>query len=156
MFCPLHAYTEFAACSGLAVAIAQEQAKPTPDREYVAMWPRYSRDQGVDPFHAATEDQHDRLLGPVLRATYKLNPQLAKKCPTGHSLRVVGLIWYLRCQVVQHKAKLSGRWLGLNLKSWDKYVRGGEEKAEEYRRAQKVDPVFMFWCARDSFVGFVN
>lgn len=80
---------------------------------------------------------------------------MAPNLPTPHSLRVVGLIWYLRCQVHAERAKLGGRWLGLNLKSWNKYARGGEQAAEKYRRAHKIDPVFSFWCARDSFVGYV-
>ena len=150
-FCPVHNYTEFAVCSGLSLAIAAEQMKPAAERGYVPMWPALTAD-GIDPYTAGTEDLFDRLITPVLQHAFADKARL----PTPHSLRVAGLIWYLRCMVAQERSKLAGRWMGRNLKSWDKYARGGEEKAEYYRRSGRIDPVFMFWCARDSFVAYIE
>jgi hypothetical protein len=151
-FCPLLAYVDFAACSSLYTAIAIEQEKPTSAQRFVAMWPRLTA-AGVDPYTAATEAQFDALLKPVFARAFAAR---APKLPTPHSLRVVGLIWHLRCQVPQERTKLCGRWLGLNLKSWSKYARGGEQAAEQYRRQKKMDPMYCFWCAHDSFIGYIE
>ena len=151
-YCPMHAWLDFAACSGLRVAIANEQAMTVDQQRYVAMFPALG-DNCIDPYVSISEDQIDKLIEPVLQQAFA---SMAPEFPTPHSLRSVGLIWYLRCHVPFNRSKLAGRWLGMNTKHMDKYVRGGEEIAEKYNRAQKIDPVFMFWCARDSFVGYVH
>lgn len=153
-YCPLIAYVDFASCSTLALALMQEQQKPLAERRYVALFPALTS-HGIDPYSPASEGLIERLLKPVFQRAF---PHLAPLYPTCHSLRVVGLIWYLRCQVPQQRSKLAGRWLGLNLKSWSAYARGGEAAAEKYRRPgrSQIDPVFMFWRASDSFVGYVE
>lgn len=152
LYCPMLAYMDFAASCSLTFAIAIEQKKPLGQRYFVAMFPMLSG-KGVDPYTPATVTMMDSLIGPVLRDAF---PQLAPNIPTPHSLRVVGLIWYLRCQIPEERSKKAGRWMGLNLKSWSKYTRGGSEEAAKWRAKQQLDPVFYFWCAQDSFVGFVR
>ena len=153
MFDPVQSYVDFAACCTLADAIAFEQSRPLGEQRYVALFPSYTCDGGVDPYTPASETLVEKLLAPVFARAFA---HMAPHLPTPHSLRVVGLIWYLRCLVSQDRSKLCGRWLGLNLKSWSKYARGGEEAAEPFKRAGKLDPIFSFWCARDSFVGYVQ
>ena len=150
-FCPMTGYLEFCAVTGLGNVINRENAKPMADRKYVPMWPAV-----VDGSFALYEPidvvSIKNMLQPALDSAFaELDP-----VPTPHSLRAVGLVWFLRCQVPAIRAKLAGRWLGKNAVNFDKYVRGGEVEAERYRRRQQIDPIFSFWCAKDNFVEYVN
>ena len=149
-YCPVHAYTEFACTSGLGHVLYMEQQKPGPERGYVAMFPYFTKHE-FDFYRPCTESMLDDILKPLLQRAF---PDSAVPI-VPHSIRVVACIWHLRCRIEEHRVRLGGRWLGANLKAWERYARGGSEVAESFRRKGVVDPVFMFWCATDSFVAFV-
>ena len=152
LYCPMLAYLDFAASTSLTYAIALEQGKPQGERTFVAMFPALTAG-GIDPSTPATCNMMDSLLLPVLRDAF---PQMAPNIPTPHSLRAVGLIWYLRCQIAEKRSQLAGRWLAKNANSWGKYVRGGSEEAAKWRAKNQLDPVYYFWCATDSFVAYIQ
>ena len=149
-YCGVHAYMEFACASGLGEVIALEQSKPGPDRAYVPLFPWYHAN-GFDFYRPVEETMLDTLLNPVLNMAF---PEFAIPI-TPHSMRVVACIWHLRCCIEEHRTRLGGRWLGMNLQAWERYARGGSDAAEVFRRKGVIDPIFMFWCASDSFVAFV-
>jgi hypothetical protein len=120
------------------------------ERRFVPIFPKFAKDGGFSHFSALTEDFLQERVTHVLRRAF---PEMAPIPPTPHSLRVVALIWALRCMLQQHRSKLCGRWFGENNKSWAKYARAGEDFVEQYYRKGKLDPVLRFWRFTDNYVG---
>ena len=149
-FCPLRAYIDFCAVSGHGGVIQAEQNKPViSERRFVPLFPAFSRAGGFTHYLAPTVSFLGNYVSLVLHAAFS---EMAPRPPTPHSLRVVALIWALRCHCSEWKSKKCGRWFGENLKSWEKYARSGEKYVEEYFRKGLLDPIFKFWRFTDCFV----
>merc|ERR1711904_637975 len=103
---------------------------------------------GFDHYRAPTVKFLETHVTSILKISFS---SMAPKYPTPHSIRVVALIWALRCHLTEWRSKKCGRWFGESNQCWSKYARSGETYVEKYYRKGKLDPVFKFWRYTDCF-----